>query len=297
MKAKRSRIFWVVGMVTALLIFSIVPLNAHHITNLASTWMQVGKANVNGYRVTLIAKPPEQSIGADALKANPDKEKVHEVLAQYTQHFEVFVENIRLREPVPSLDVTLSARMKDGFRQDFTLHPRFGERGFHYGNNVRLTRRGSYELVVILAPGKLQLSEHSRRREEYFQTREVKFVYEYGYQGLKELMGGLHKRFSGVSGVVMGLGLPAPAKNAAFEDAAKRAEDLKGLAGLIPTLRFGEEQDRFVTLAEKTQKKTEILVRSLEHRRLNEAAEALAQVRISCNACHQVFRDGELAGR
>ncbi len=66
---------------------------------------------------------------------------------------------------------------------------------------------------------------------------------------------------------------------------------------MIPAVRFGEEQERFVTLAEKTQKIAEILVRSLEHRRLNEAAEALAQVRISCNACHQIFREGELAGR
>ena len=92
------------------LILFIAPLNAHHITRFSYTWMQVGKALVTGYRVTLIVKPPERTLDLKGLKPKPAPAGVNKGLSGYTHHFQAFVEDVRLREPVPLLPVALSAR-------------------------------------------------------------------------------------------------------------------------------------------------------------------------------------------
>ena len=120
-----------VVMVT-LAIFSL-PSGGHHITRFGYTWMQVGKKLVNGYHVTLIVKPPEASFTSMDLINREKIEMSHNGLADFTHHFQVFVEDTRLREPVPRLAVTLSARGEREYQEDFPMEPRFGERGFHYG--------------------------------------------------------------------------------------------------------------------------------------------------------------------
>ena len=213
--------------------------------------MQVGKKLVNGYHVTLIVKPPEASFTSMALINREKIEMSHNVLADFTHHFQVFVEDTRLREPVPRLAVTLSARGERGYRKDFPMEPRFGERGFHYGGNVRLDRRGAYELVVMLEPKRMVLSALSKRQEEYFRKREATFEFEYGYQGLKELMGDIYRRFVALAGPLMELDLPDPAGREEIQAVAKRARRLNRMAELIPTLRIGAEQDKFVELSKK----------------------------------------------
>ncbi len=279
------------------LILFIAPLNAHHITRFSYTWMQVGKALVNGYRVTLIVKPPERTLDLKGLKPKPAPAGVNKGLSGYTHHFQAFVEDVRLREPVPLLTVALSARTKGGSKEDFILQPRFGERGFHYGANIRLRQRGAYELAVILAPDRVTLSEHSKRRDEYFQTREARFEFEYGYQGLKELMGDLFGRFSALSGAVMGLGLAAPAKKPAIQALGVSAKKLDWLAGLIPNLRIGAAQARFIRLAKNLKGKTDVLATKLDRGNLVEAVEAVTEVRLACRACHRIFREGEFSGK
>lgn len=294
MSGQRIRVFASAALGIGFLGFLLAPLGAHHITRFTYTWMQVGKADVDGYRVTVIVKPPERSVGAGGLAPKGSPDDGHKDLERFTHHFQVFVEDLRLREPVPYLEVTLSARKGDGFRQDFPLAPRFEERGFHYGANVRLARRGRYDLVVVLSPGHLQLSEHSKRRKEYFRAREVKFDFEYGYQGLKELMGDLFGGFKALSGDLLALGLPEPAQEPALRAAARRARELDGLAGLIPQLRYGERQDEFTALAEDLKKKTGRLAQLVERGRLEEAAGGLAEVRVACGTCHRMFREGPM---
>ncbi|MFQ5914991.1 MAG: iron transporter [Nitrospinota bacterium] len=296
----RRKIWWSVWagvLAVSLTTLLMAPLRAHHLTQFTYTWMQVGKADVDGYRVTLIVKPPERSVGIKSLGEKENPEAPHRALKGFTHHFQAYVEDLRLREPVPYLDVTLSARKEEGFREDFILRPRFEERGFHYGGNVRLTRRGKYELLVILAPRHLILSEHSRRRREFFRTRQVKFEFEYGYQKLKELMKDLFGRFSNVSEQLMVLGLRAPAEASTLQSVARGAKEMNRLAALIPELRFGEAQSRFLALAKNLGEKTGGLANLLESGKADEAVWALVEVRKSCGACHQIFREGELAGR
>ena len=108
------------------LILFIAPLNAHHITRFSYTWIQVGKTLVNGYRVTLIVKPPERTLDLKGLKPKPAPAGVNKGLSGYTHHFQAFVEDVRLREPVTAAD-----------RRPFRPDGRRVERGFHPSTPLR----------------------------------------------------------------------------------------------------------------------------------------------------------------
>ena len=138
------------------------------------------------------------------------------------------------------------------------MKPRFAERGFHYGGNVKLDRRGPYELVVFLAPEKMTLSSLSKRRKEYFRKRETKFNFFYNYKSLKELMGDIQRGFTALAGSLTKLDSPGSAGLETFRVATDRARHLDQLADLVPTLRIGSEQIFFRTgrKAEREYRKT-----------------------------------------
>ncbi len=282
-------------LILAILVISPSISSGHHITRFDYTWMQVGKALVNGYRITLIVKPPELTFTSPNLPKRKDIGRAHEELLNFTHHFRVFVEDDRLKEPVPSLAVTLSVRGENGYKEEFLMEPRFAERGFHYGGNVRLDRRGAYELVVRLVPEKMALSALSKRSKEYFQKREKRFTFFYGYKGLKELMGDVQRGFMALASSLARLDLTvSPAESELLRVAVGRAKSLDRLADLVPTLRIGADQSKFFELSEGLKENTGKLLNALEKGRVKSAVRTLADVWKSCNLCHNRFRIGEV---
>ena len=73
-----------------------------------------------------------------------------------------------------------------------------------------------------------------RGRKNIFGRERPPFVFEYGYQGLKELMGDIYRRFAALAGPLMELDLPEPAGREEIQAVAKRARRLNRMAELIP---------------------------------------------------------------
>ncbi len=110
-------------------------------------------------------------------------------------------------------------------------------------------------------------------------------------------MGDIYRRFAALAGPLMELDLPDPAGREVIQAVARRARRLDRMAELIPALRVGAEQGKFVELSEKLQGDTGELVAALDRGEVDKAVRALVDVWQSCGSCHKLFRDGEFAGR
>lgn len=77
-------------------------------------------------------------------------------------------------------------------------------------------------------------------------------------------MGDIYRRFAALAGPLMELDLPDPAGREVIQAVARRARRLDRMAELIPALRVGAEQGKFVELSEKLQGDTGKLVAALD---------------------------------